>query len=229
MQLFPTTLVDNFFDDPDVIRAIALEQKYRRNRYGIVNGVRSNHLSSIHPYIYNNFVDKILSLFYDLEYDNVNCTIDAFFHKNIPYECGCNYGWIHRDAPEAVFGGLVYLSPDPVAESGTSFYKLKVSNQEALSVEEECYRMKKEFYRSAAFIGDEDVGEYDLEKYKQHYDLWNNCFQKTMTVKNVYNRLILFDGSVLHSADKFTEDRLSLVFFVRELNSKTTPLLKLKS
>jgi len=228
MQLFPTTLVDNFFDNPNSVRELALKQDYQRHRLGIVNGVRSNHLQIIDPDLYNNFSNKILALFYDLEEDSITCRIDAFFHKNTPYESGSNYGWVHRDAPESVFGGLIYLTPNPVLESGTSFYKLKVDNEQALSIEKNCYRMKKQFFRSAAFLGEEDVASYDLQSYNDHYDMWANCFEKTLTVKNVYNRMILFDGSVLHSADKYVEDRLSLVFFVREINSETTPLLKMK-
>jgi hypothetical protein len=228
MQLFPTTLVDNFFEDPNSVRELALKQNYQRNKFGIVNGVRSNHLQSISPQIYKTLTDKILSMFYDLDEDVIECSIDAFFHKNIPYECGCNYGWVHRDSPTAVFGGLVYLTPQADLDTGTSFYKLKVSNENALEIEEDCYRVKKQFHRNAAFINEDDMDEYDLENYKKHYSMWHDCFTKTLTVKNVYNRMILFDGSILHSADRYSDDRLSLVFFVKEFKSKTTPILKLR-
>ena len=35
--------------------------------------------------------------------------------------------------------------------------------------------------------------------------------------KNVYNKMIMYDASIPHGTTKFVDDRLSIVFFVKEL------------
>jgi hypothetical protein len=57
---------------------------------------------------------------------------------------------------------------------------------------------------------------------KEVYDLTK--FQKDITVGNVYNRLILYKGSLLHKSDTYfgltiKEARLFQVFFLGELNA----------
>ena len=36
--------------------------------------------------------------------------------------------------------------------------------------------------------------------------------------KNVYNKMIMYDASTPHGTTKFVDDRLSIVFFVKELS-----------
>ena len=127
MLFFPTTVVDNFFDNPDVVRDYALQQTYETNRPGVINGLRSKPLTQINPKLQEEVREKVLTLFYDMDRDHLETDIRSYFHKNIPYHKGDNMGWIHQDLPTSIIAGLVYLTPNPDPESGTSIFR-KIKN-----------------------------------------------------------------------------------------------------
>ena len=55
----------------------------------------------------------------------------------------------------------------------------------------------------------------------------NNSFTETLTVGNVFNRLVCYDGSYYHRANSFLcgdEPRLTQVFFVRNLTADWFPI-----
>ena len=58
-----------------------------------------------------------------------------------------------------------------------------------------------------------------LEKYKEGRARYNSNFEKTLDVKNVYNRLLIYDTSEFHKESGFfgsckEDSRLTIVFFM---------------
>lgn len=227
MLFFPTTVVDNFFDNPDKIRQIALEQSYDTDRHGVINGLRSKPFTVILPELQEQIREKILSLFYDLDRDYVETKIRCYFHKNTPYHKGDNMGWIHNDLPDSIIAGLIYLTPNPDPDSGTSLFKLiKDWDQETFK---KAHAIKKRLYRDAHFIHEPNTDDVDfIEEFDYWRSKWDEYFEETVTINNVYNRMILYDSEEFHAPNKFVEDRLALVFFITELKSKTTPIDRIK-
>jgi hypothetical protein len=77
----------------------------------------------------------------------------------------------------------------------------------------------------------------DLRK-SEYYDVCrkenNDQFEKIMTVNNLFNRLVIFDSSYLHCADRFfgntrENSRLTIVIFMTELYVNQTPIARIRS
>ena len=104
------------------------------------------------------------------------------------------------------FGGIIYLNKNPEKDTGTSIYSQKKgwSSQiySALSV-------KERFYTGQ---------EVSDEEYEQAWHLVNSQYEETMEVKNVYNRMMLFNCNTFHGVKTFgkNQDRLTISFFCRE-------------
>ena len=223
MSLIPTSCVDDFYNDPHKVRNFALSLDYS-NETGIYPGVRSKPLNEIDYYFFDNFCKKIFSLFYNFQYEPVKWKVDAFFHKIYPYEDqDLNVGDIHQDnTGEGVISGLIYLNPDPLLDSGTSFYRLK-KNQTLTAVDlENKTILKKKFFKE----NENSIG------FKKHFQKHNSKFEKILEVKNVYNRMIAYPSNIWHGQTDYrmyNEPRLTQVFFVKELEFCTTPILRSQS
>ena len=115
---FPTTIIDGFFDDPDVVREFALNQEFKNSEGEDYRwpGKRSKPLHEIHLDFFQTVVAKMLSIFYDLSSTQYTYEANAYFQiVNKEYECG----WVHRD--KEIFTGIVYLSKN-YENSGTTLY-----------------------------------------------------------------------------------------------------------
>ena len=59
----------------------------------------------------------------------------------------------------------------------------------------------------------------------------NNKFEETNSIKNVYNRMILFEGGVYHGVQSLyssLEPRLTQVFFVYKVGGARYPVVRSK-
>ena len=89
------------------------------------------------------------------------------------------------------------------------YFKKKKITSQVINTE-----FKHDYYKNTEKIKTEE------EKYLKEN---NDQFEKTLTLNSRYNRLILFDSSNLHAAEKYSEenineDRLTLVTFFTEIN-----------
>ena len=50
------------------------------------------------------------------------------------------------------------------------------------------------------------------------YEKENDGYKLIHEFENVYNKMIMYDASIPHGTTKFVDDRLSIVFFVKELS-----------
>ena len=196
--LFPVTVCDNFYDDPDSVREFALNQEYD-NKLGVHPGLRSRCISTIAEEFHHISYHKILSMFgdYSQTCDPTNYGCYSYFQK------------IWR------FSGD---SKDPVNDNGTSVYHKDYT----LPVEERIIpKNRPQWYNDV--LGNEDLcGVDSLESYRKSIVKNNDQFSLTTEVKNRYNRAIIYSGAEWHGQTSNympTDDdfRLTQVFFFTDL------------
>jgi hypothetical protein len=213
---YPITIVDDFFEDPDGIVEMANELRYYTPNTGNWPGQRTKNLHVEEPRFFTHFGTKLHLLFYETvpEYWNLQCHFQMIHPFCDDKNSKKNRGWIHKDI-DTWFGGIVYLKKDPEPNTGTSVYKVKkgFSHQYAEEIEQ-----KEALYRS------ENV---DDAEYNKAYDAMRNQFEETVSVANVYNRFVMFNGNTHHGVQTFgTTPRLTLNFFGMAQTGKLPPLLR---
>jgi hypothetical protein len=200
---FPITVVDDFFEYPDAVREFALQQEYLPDPENKWPGKRSKPLHQIEFILFNSVINKFLSLFYNLDKTNILWNANAHFQKvNSKYQ----EGWIHTD--NNICTGIIYLSKSK-NKCGTTIYKpIDPVSASIKNIDKKI----------------ESFSNTDLLEENKNYLLDNNKqFRPTVTIQEEYNRLVLFDGHLLHSANEFYGDeddsaRLTLVFFIRQIH-----------
>ena len=190
----PTTIVDGFFDNPDKIREFALEQDFNSDDIGRWPGLRTSSLSTISPVVFNDFCQKILSLFFTAE-QTYSYDVASYFQI---VSGKFNTGWVHKDP--SIITAMLYLSPK--SSCGTSLYSKK-----NISFDDETYSNDKV---KSYLLGSDNINSRKLN---------NQNFEEMVNVKGIYNRLLIFDSNIYHAAhDYFGENnedsRLTLVSFI---------------
>lgn len=224
MHSFPLTVLDNFFDDPDEVRRLALAQEYEKDPAGMWPGLRSRPLHTIHPIFFEQMFTKLFALFYKDPRNEVMWEITALFQK---VDDNYGSGWIHTDSVytnqtdnrQTVMSGIIYLTPDTPLNSGTSLYRLKKG---VLAADITLDRLKQMQYN----------GDLTKEAVEDARQIYNNQFEETVKVSSVYNRLIAFEANQLHAAQTFfgegDQSRLTLVFFVNKFLSGRSPVQRMR-
>jgi|DEB0MinimDraft_6_1074348.scaffolds.fasta_scaffold00077_6 hypothetical protein len=216
--LFPTTVVDDFFDNPHDVRKLALSTKFYPNKDGRWPGARSRGIHTIDKELFEHTAAKILSLFYNIN-DIENYTLQLTFQhitpsheKNSPE----NRGFIHRD--HVLMGGVIYLDEEYEEGIGTSIYTPKKSWYSTTgynSLSSEVSDLKNKKYKEK-----QSLDSNEMEIWNKHRDRFN----ETITVQNLFNRCILFDGSSFHGVPHFgTKERLTMNIFFENIKFYTTP------
>ena len=83
---------------------------------------------------------------------------------------------------------------------------------------EEELQMKMKLYRN------ESISE---EEYEKAFDAMADQYVETVTVENVYNRLVLFNNKTHHGVKTFgTKPRLTLNFFGIDFSGKRPPFVR---
>ena len=219
-MLFPTTCIDNFFEDPKAIRELAFSLERHSDPEGMWPGKRTKMLHEVLPEYSNFFCAKLMRTFYDFRKHQVNWQIESYFQFIDPYSenAEVNEGWVHKDK-DAVLAGVIYLNEKPEITAGTSLFARKTVTSDAIYTDE-----KHEFFKNPANVDEKTY----VEKLKEN----NDNFVETLTVGNVYNRMICYDGAYYHRANSFLcgeEPRLTQVFFVRNLNADWYPIPSMRS
>jgi hypothetical protein len=219
---FFATCVDNFFDDPNKIRDIALSLDFVED--GTYPGYRTKELAKIDQNLYHLISKKILSIFYNIEEDIVDYEIDMSFQKIYPYDDNLideiNSGWYHVD-DDSIASGVIYLNPESYPFAGTT-----IAAPHQHYDDSKCdfqYLLKNIFYNNLYKDPNFDRNEYRQIKLRHGLN-----FQKSIEFKNHYNRLVLYDGQYYHRESSFYandhEPRLTLVFFISNLKVNNLPV-----
>ncbi|MGV3580915.1 MAG: DUF6445 family protein [Methylophilus sp.] len=209
MNLYPVTIVENFYENPDAVRTFALNQKYQfrhqlKKAEYVFPGCRTKDISLINKPLYENVSKKIISLFHNAEHDHMRWLITTSF-QSVSAEYG--RGVIHADQ-NTIFAAVVYLTPEAPLEAGTSIFKPNKS------FDEEKYQwcLKENDKRF-------DKGEIIMDT------SYHSMFDEIVRINNVYNTLILYEGRHYHAANQFfgktlKDSRLAQVFFVSKIDAQ---------
>ena len=214
MHIIPLTVCDNFLDNPDMMRKLALGVPYHKDPDGRWPGERSDSLHLIDNDIFDLLTKKYFSLFFDIE--KIAWSIDARFQK-VGKEYG--KGWAHTDVGP-IITGIIYLDPEPQPNSGTII--LEKNSLRANGRINHRQEDKIKFYQG-------QTSEQEAEIARQRN---NDSFSAGITVQSKYNRLLTFDSHLIHTADEFygedLSERLTLTFFVFDISTTKTPIYKSK-
>jgi len=235
--------LDNFYDDPDHIRNYALSVNYNMDKPNLYPGIRTNEMckkvcndEKFYSYFLEELSKKILH--FDLD----DCLdISTGFHK-IPIidhnlESILNTGYIHVDSLEyrlkypnrKTFAGLIYLNKVTRSNSGTSFFKMKCTENKNIKINDNNnYKLFNSSFDGYDYeiLFDEYVNLYNPLTKRKYWNLFlrnkqfvDSKFEKVIEVENVYNRIVLYDSSYFHTASHFYvndfEDRLTQPFFIK--------------
>lgn len=209
MNLYPVTIVENFYENPDAVRTFALNQKYQfrhqmKDAKYVFPGCRSKDLSSINKPLFENVSKKIISLFHNAENDYMRWAIATSF-QSVSEEYG--QGVIHTDT-NTVFAAVLYLTPDAPLNSGTSLFKPNSSFDEEKY--NWCLKENDKRFEQGQLVMD---------------TTYHSMFDEVVRINNVYNTLILYEGRHYHAANQFfgktlKDSRLAQVFFVIQIDAQ---------
>lgn len=198
MRYIPVSVCDNFFDDPDSIVNYANSLTYTQTST-IYPGVRSEDLHIINPDLYHEIANKFFKLFVSDQGFGYNGVM--FFQKLDP---GYKHGVVHKDVGMT---GIIYLNKQTEINCGTSIYNKK---SDILFVDGR-YDEKMDL-----------IANKDYESWQKHYQTVNSQFEKSIDIRDKYNRLIAFD-SEWHAANSVDDgargERLTLCMFMQHHGS----------
>ena len=207
---FPTTIIDNFLDDPVGVRNFALTLPYVEGPN--YPGIRTDVLKNLAPHFADDVVKRFLKVFYNFSGRSVAWHADVVFQKiNKQYSSN---GWIHRDPGTVTC--VLYLNPDNDKESGTIIYEPK--NPVLFDADKNKHTKN---------LSDEEREPFRKETESQ--------YDESVILKNKFNRLIAFDGQLFHSATGLDadnkEDRLTMVIFLYDfkIDGETVPLVRMRN
>lgn len=222
MVYFPTLVMDNFYNNPDKVREMALACEYGPSYHGEWPGVRTALLNELDGEFFQKFCLKIINIFYDTNFHTVSLDVVSYFQKIEPYSddpnSNKNKGWIHKD--DMIYAGIIYLNPDNELNTGTSVYHTnKNFNQDY--VFKTGKKAKENLYKNGKD-----------KNYDTIFEKSNAMFTEVTRVHNVYNRLILIDGESYHAAQSLYtsgDPRLTQVFFVKKFETNSaSPIERVK-
>jgi hypothetical protein len=113
MNIYPVTIIENFYENPDAIRKFALAQEYKfcYEQTGlnyVYPGSRTKDLFALDKSLFEKVCKKLVSVFHNTEHDYMRWGITTSF-QSVTAEYG--KGVIHTDT-NTIFAGVLYLTPD---------------------------------------------------------------------------------------------------------------------
>ena len=208
MNLYPITVVENFYANPNAIRKFALAQKYTfcheiANIEYVYPGCRTKDLSILDKKLYDKICEKLVSIFHIHQHDYMKWEITTSF-QSVSNEY--KQGVIHRDH-STIFAAVLYLTPEAPLDSGTSLYKKNNTFNE------------EEYLQ--ALVKNDEAFKAGQKVMSTNY---HSMFDEVVRINNVYNTLILYEGENFHAANKFfgstlQDSRLAQVFFIKRIDA----------
>ncbi|HSI44411.1 MAG TPA: DUF6445 family protein [Methylotenera sp.] len=209
MNLYPVTIIENFYENPAAIRKFALAQKYtfckdRENLEYVYPGSRTKDIFDLDKNLHEKICKKLVSVFHNSEYDYMRWAISTSF-QSVTEEYG--KGVIHTDQ-NTIFAAVLYLTPDAPLDTGTSLFRKNGKFDE-----------KK--YLQALATNDTRFRDGQIVMDTTYHDM----FDEIVRVNNVYNTLIIYEGRHFHAANEFfgknlKDSRLAQVFFINKIDAQ---------
>lgn len=222
MKLFPITVIDDFFEDPDQIHDLALDIQYSDPSATVYSGLISTPLNEISPELVQWLSEKMISIYFG-HFTWMNWKNHVDLHKEEPHpdkDSILNRGALHWDGGNCQLAGVVYLNKKPSRDAGTSFYTSKDQffNTHRKDFQENYFTKLKKYH------GGEDVP--DIEEVYSNYI---NQFEETARVQAKYNRLVMYDPTLWHGPTTLGDQtRYTLRTFMSNITSQheTYPLVR---
>jgi hypothetical protein len=217
MNLYPVAVIENFYEDPDAIRAYALKQKYtfcheRENFQYVYPGSRTADIADLDKSLHQKICNKLISVFHNTEHDVLRWAISTNF-QSVTEEY--DQGVIHTDE-NTIFAGVLFLSPDSPLETGTSLFRQGKG-------------FNRKEYEDALLSNSKRFRDGNIRMDTSYHEM----FEEIVRVNNVYNTLIIYEGRHYHAAKQFygktlEDSRLSQVFFINKIDAQKHSVFPLK-
>jgi len=214
-MMYPTYIVDNFFDNPEAIVNLANNLPFP-NKGDQSPGRRTESLHKTHNDFFRWSGLRMLSSIFPGE--TLNFAAKASFQK-IPKTLS-EVDFIHQDTGPKLTA-IVYLNKNDI--SGTSLFKLNTlfKPKTFKYVDIPTPPMKYDYFKFPEKYKGDKLKELQKEK-----ETIRDRFDETLSVSGVYNRLCMFDGHQYHSQHPNTnkEERLTYIVFFYKIECLTAPL-----
>jgi hypothetical protein len=192
--------VDNFFSDPDEIRAIALAQDFGENPR-FYKGLRS-----VHRFLWPHLREELSRLLGTPVVNWLNHPANGIFQQTSHLD---PLVW-HHDTQS--YAAAVYLTPNAPPQSGTSFWRDRVYG---------CRRRPDHPFERKRLGSTHAVEAASSVVYDQYNVEHGDNWELMESIAGLYNRLVIWDAALFHSAttyDHFSADgtaatRLVQLFF----------------
>lgn len=205
---YPTVVIEDFFDTPDLVAIYAKQQSYAKAPEGEFPGARTTFINELDMKIANELTTKTLPVMLGTDYfsNDIEIKFDAYFQSIERFSDDANdlsnKGFIHTDW-NYDFAGIIYLNEYAHKRCGTSIYKY-ISKDEHYSTD----------IKGALYKDGQKLPEFDEE-----FTKYNSQFEETVSVDYRFNRCMMFDSNQFHGVNNFhtdtDEQRLTLVFFCK--------------
>lgn len=175
-----TIIVDNFYNDVDLVREFALQQDFDVN--GNYPGHRTKSLT-------NDTVKEVIQNIIRTAGGKITWWDTDQYNGAFQYTTAADRSWIHADQTSN-WAGVCYLTPDAPPTAGTGLFRHKSTG---------LYRAPKNDDGSLnmEFLNEINQDSQDMTK-------WD----RIDTIANKYNRLILYRGDIFHmSLDYFGKNK----------------------
>jgi hypothetical protein len=165
-------IVDNFYKNPDNIRkfALSLEYNYHKDYH---KGKRTDR-----PYRFNGLKEQFEKII------GIKIKNWDYYGTNGVFQICIAGDQLVYHIDQQQYAGIIFLTPDPPPESGTTLYRSKYTKKTKVNNDEHNLVFKNGFLDSTNF----DVVD---------------------VIGNVYNRLIIFDSQQIHSASTYFGNNLN--------------------
>lgn len=186
-------VVDNFYDNPHAVREFALQQTYFPGEGAVGHRTRKQ-------FLFDGLRESFESIIGSKIVDHTNDGFgwnDEGINGRFQYCPAGTPSVFHCDSQK--WAAVIYLTPDAPPESGTSFFRHKET---------------KIFHNSQI---DWESGQ-GLKVFNQNTFLDGTPYEPIDIVGNVFNRLVIFDGGLIHSGINYfgwniETSRLFHIFF----------------
>lgn len=204
---YPTVVIDDFFDTPDLVKEFAINQQYTKNNEGRWPGGRTDFINLLSEKISNELINKLLPYAMGKDINNdIEIEFESYFHVIDRFSDNqtdnVNHGFIHIDE-DYQFAGIIYLNEVCDKRCGTSIYKIK-NELEFIP-----QNIKAPLY----------LNDYKVPHFDRDFTRYVDQFEESISVDNRFNRLMMFDSQQWHAVTNFhtgtDEPRLTLVFFAK--------------
>ena len=188
-------VVDNFYADPMAVRNFALQQTYYPGEGAVGHRTRKQFMFDGVREAFESIIGVKIA-----DYADGYGWLDTGINGRFQYCPAGTPSVFHCDSQK--WAAVIYLTPDAPPQSGTSFYRHKET---------------KIFHNTQI---NWDAGD-GLKVFNQKTFLDSTPYEAVDTVGNIFNRLVIFDGGLIHSGINYfgwdiNSSRLFHIFFFNE-------------